>query len=361
MSTTPTLSSILDPSHPLAYLAYLPPDVAYQVTIALYVLVAAVSIQIWDILNNLHKDYKILVKKPTSFPNVVYCTSRIFTLAYLLYAIIYESNHPIGNCEKLSKVGPWLVCIAIPSTSLLFFFRVHAMYNHHKYVSGFFFLMWLAVLGGSLTNVLGVAGFNIGPTKHCLNGTLKPYVSVGIIIQFVNDSLVFGAITLRLMQIGMEEEEMKLKDVLRVIILGKDLPAFTKALLRDGQVYYLTTSTFILMTFIIFYIDSIPLVYRTIFSIPNITLVNVMACRVYRRTKSGVYMENTTIELPLSFIRTPRAGRNNVVNLVGSQTSEMSNFGSAVFAVSKAPILDLGNSSDLSSGVEGCATRGRES
>ncbi|KAF8898040.1 hypothetical protein CPB84DRAFT_1825539 [Gymnopilus junonius] len=226
MSITPTLSSILDASHPLAYLAYLPPDVAYQVTIALYVLVAALSIQIWDILNNVHEDYRILMKRPASFPNIVYCVSRIFTLAYLLYAIIYETT-PIGNCEKLSQVGPWLICIAIPSTSLLFFFRVHAMYNRHKYVSGFFFLMWLAVLGGNLTNVPGVAGFNIGLTKHCLNGTLKPYISVGIIMQFVNDSLI-----------GMEEE-MKLKDVPRVIVFKKNLPAFTKALLWDGQAYYL--------------------------------------------------------------------------------------------------------------------------
>ena len=42
-SALPT-PSILDPSHPLAYLAYLPQDVAYELTISVYMLVAALVV-----------------------------------------------------------------------------------------------------------------------------------------------------------------------------------------------------------------------------------------------------------------------------------------------------------------------------
>ena len=43
---TPVLPtpSILDPSHPLAYLAYLPEDAAYELTISVYLLVAALVV-----------------------------------------------------------------------------------------------------------------------------------------------------------------------------------------------------------------------------------------------------------------------------------------------------------------------------
>lgn len=97
--------------------------------------------------------------------------------------------------------------------------------------------MWLCVLGGCIGSVVGVGGYNIGPTKHCLSGTLKPFVSVAGLIPFVNDSLILIAISFRLMQITMPE--MEIKDFIEGIIFGRNLPAFTRALLRDGQAYYL--------------------------------------------------------------------------------------------------------------------------
>ena len=50
--------------------------------------------------------------------------------------------------------------------------------------------------------------------------------------------------------------------------------------------------TFLSVTFIT--IESIPAVYRSAVGIPNIMLVNVMACRVYRNTKFGIFKETTS-------------------------------------------------------------------
>ena len=41
-------------------------------------------------------------------------------------------------------------------------------------------------------------------------------------------------------------------------------------------------------------IQSIPIVYRSAIGIPNIMLINVMACRVYRNTKFGIFKETTS-------------------------------------------------------------------
>jgi hypothetical protein len=49
--------------------------------------------------------------------------------------------------------------------------------------------------------------------------------------------------------------------------------------------------TFLSVTFIA--VKSIPGVYRSAIAIPNIMLINVMACRVYRNTKFGIFRETT--------------------------------------------------------------------
>lgn len=42
------------------------------------------------------------------------------------------------------------------------------------------------------------------------------------------------------------------------------------------------------------YVPGIPPVYRTMFTVPNIAIMNIMACRVFRNTRFGV-IRNTEI------------------------------------------------------------------
>ncbi|KAF8965456.1 hypothetical protein BDZ97DRAFT_1812262 [Flammula alnicola] len=224
--------------NPFTPMAFLPPDLAFQLTVASYVLVGALVGQIWDMLNTLSIDYKMFTRFRIGLPGIVYVISRFSTLAYLLYSTIFETA-PIDNCTKLSKIGPWLFVIAHPSTALLFFFRIRAMYHDKKVVIVFFFLMWLAVVGGSATSIPGISGLNIGTTKYCINGKLEPYVSAGAIVPMVYDSFVFIAISWRLMQFSTGTEDPTLKEGAKMMIFGHNLSAFPKAMLQDGQAYYL--------------------------------------------------------------------------------------------------------------------------
>jgi len=42
------------------------------------------------------------------------------------------------------------------------------------------------------------------------------------------------------------------------------------------------------------YLPSVPTTYRTMFTVPNIALTNIMACRVFRKTKLGMHGSNTS-------------------------------------------------------------------
>ena len=55
----------------------------------------------------------------------------------------------------------------------------------------------------------------------------------------------------------------------------------------DLVLHYSATVGCNLLTVVIFYINSFPAVYRTMFFAPNAMLMNVMACRVFRNTKLG--------------------------------------------------------------------------
>jgi len=166
-----------------------------------------------------------------------YLKVKSISTLHLSTRLIFFLAAPTGNCFLFEKVIDWLFPVAVPFTSLLFFFRVRAIFDNNRYVVGFFGLMWLAVLAGCLTVTQGVVGAHIGDTKYCLNAKLENYVSSAAIIPLVNDTLVFLSISVRLMLNSHLEDS--LKNGVRTLFFGFHMPGFSRSLLRDGQVYYL--------------------------------------------------------------------------------------------------------------------------
>ena len=108
----------------------------------------------------------------------------------------------------------------------------------NPFAIAFFGLLWLSVLGGCLTTITGISGANIGPSRYCTTVGIKPYAAAGTITPLVNDSIVFFAISFRLS--GNSWARRTLKNGVRVIVFGDYLPAFSKSMLQDGQVYFLS-------------------------------------------------------------------------------------------------------------------------
>lgn len=123
------------------------------------------------------------------------------------------------------------------STSLLFFLRVWAIYHGNYAVHIFFTLTWLAVFGSTLTVGIGIEAGNIGTTSYCIYTHTTPYIALTFIMPLVHDTLVFIAITWKLSR--NTYVDYNLSRGFRMVVFGDYLPIFSKALLQDGQMYYL--------------------------------------------------------------------------------------------------------------------------
>ncbi|KDR73157.1 hypothetical protein GALMADRAFT_158289 [Galerina marginata CBS 339.88] len=277
---------------PSTIAAYLPPALVFELSILNYIYVGALSVMVWDVLNNLKADYLILTKRRIKLPTLIYWISRLSTLVWLLMIVVFQTA-PIGHCARIARVMSGILAVAISSTSLLFFLRLRGVYKDNIYVVFSFFILWLAVCGGSLADAITIIGTNVGPTKYCTQGNFTSVVSMSGLVVVVDDTLVFLAISWRVMKFS-PSNVWTLKSTLTRFFRGTDLPAFAKALLQDGQAYYLSTIFFSFATTIITYTGSISPVYRAMFGNPNLMLMNVMACRVFRNTKLGLYRESTS-------------------------------------------------------------------
>ncbi|CAA7267685.1 unnamed protein product [Cyclocybe aegerita] len=296
-SSLPRPPELLHPTL-LTPIAFLPPEIAYQVTTASYIFVASFTVMILDVLDNIHMDLKLLKNYPVRLPTIVYFLSRIFSLLFAFTALTFHITPLEIPCSSYMKINDSLYTAAAASTFFLFLIRIRAIFSGHTLVRAFFNIMWLLGFVGELMVPFGVIGDNIPSTKYCMVVTIKPYVGLAVVLSFINDTLVFIAISWKLM--GNSSLDRPSKGGLQELLRGRYLPTFSRGLLQDGQFYYLTTVTTNLLTAVIFFFDSIPAGYRTMLIIPNIVLTNIMACRVYRRTKLGHYRRQISPSQPHS-------------------------------------------------------------
>jgi hypothetical protein len=149
---------------------------------------------------------------------------------------------PISNCFHSEKVVSVLFCFAIPSTSLLFFFRARAVFGLKSFAVPFFGVLWLGVLGGCLTTIPGMSGVNIGPTPYCITGVIKTYSVAAVITPLINDGIVFFAISWRLCHNTCASRTVK--NGVRAMVFGDYLPMVSRSLLQDGQIYFLSVFSY---------------------------------------------------------------------------------------------------------------------
>ena len=114
---------------------------------------------------------------------------------------------------------------------------MRAVFRRCKYVIWFFSFMWLAVAGAAFLAPRTVVVVSIGSTRFCMGTIVKPFALVCMLIPLVNDTLVLLAVTVGL---GMHTHlEPTLNQGIRTLMYGDYLPTFSRAMLRDNQMYYL--------------------------------------------------------------------------------------------------------------------------
>ncbi|PBK78587.1 hypothetical protein ARMSODRAFT_925021 [Armillaria solidipes] len=243
-------------------LAFLSPTLASQFEVSRYLLVATCGMFSWDVLTNMRNDYKIVTKYTIRLLTIVYLVSRIAAFVYIITGTVFTIG-AVGDCQGLQVAIGCCFAVAVPATSLLFFFHVRAIFNANTWIVAFFAFLWLTVLGGSWTVPFAIQGGHIGPTDHCINTGVKPFSSTGTIISTVNDTVIFIAISWRLLETTTYDDSFKGR--IRSFVHGKGLPAFSRSLLQSGQEYYLITVGGNILTMgMILAPDSLPAMYRDI-------------------------------------------------------------------------------------------------
>lgn len=183
--------------------------------------------------------------------------TRFSTLAYLLGLTIVSSScpsfscgitrlitlplaAPIGNCNLIRYID-FLYPLAVPFSILHFIPRVYALHRGNKYVFAFFTFTWLVVLATSILWPIGVQGQKLGPTNYCVEIKLHVTASIGALCLLIHDTLIFLATSWAIVSRSYVVSD-NVQGKLKIMVLGKDLPRFTRLLLRDGQAYYLCVS-----------------------------------------------------------------------------------------------------------------------
>jgi len=77
----------------------------------------------------------------------------------------------------------------------------------------------------------------MGPTRRCILTTVRSYVSVSVIINTVNDTLIFLAISYSIISYTVIGDTWGARA--KSFFRADGLPRLSKALLRGGQLYYL--------------------------------------------------------------------------------------------------------------------------
>jgi len=140
--------------------------------------------------------------------------------------------------------------IAKSTTSLLSFLRVWAIYDGKKRVQYFFLGLWLCNVGGDSVTFLVIRGEQIHfiPIKVCIFGPLRRiYIAIAFFVRLLHDTLVFLAISYRLSSLSRVTEDLqrnfgvveKGRNGIFAFFSGNNMPLFSRAFLKDGQIYYL--------------------------------------------------------------------------------------------------------------------------
>ena len=240
------------------------------------------QIFVWEILINICNDYILLFEHRLRLPTVVYFISRYVCYFFqvwlqssqlirllskdMLFRVYYicccNSTHKwaqifpklfhnqtsdfssaiLSNsmCIILERLVVTFYCAAVIFTSLLFFFRTRAVFNAYPWMVAFFAGLWLAVLGGCvalIVNIYEPIPESASGIPLCIKPGMDPFVAASTIIPLINDTLVFLAISWRLSRNSYYPDT--LESGIRLLIFGDYLPVFSKALLQDGQAYYL--------------------------------------------------------------------------------------------------------------------------
>ncbi|KAJ6454675.1 hypothetical protein C8R45DRAFT_1037680 [Mycena sanguinolenta] len=278
--------------NPLTPLAFLPPALANQFEVSRYLYAATLGAYVWDIGLNLGNDYSLLFKHRVGFPTVVYFFSRTVTLAFIIGCFVLQVA-PVENCNALELGVDICLVLSQASTAMLFLIRVTAVWHPNKIAYVVFSTLWIAVLGTSIAAPIGIRGAHIGPTMQCTTTAVPANVELSVISLLINDTAIFLAINYRILAHTIAVDSPMTR--LRAFFGGNGLSTLTQALLESGQHFYLVAVAANITLLAVFNLNPL---YPAMLATPAFSLINAMACKVFRQIKFGLISSDGISKIP---------------------------------------------------------------
>ncbi|TCD63189.1 hypothetical protein EIP91_005856 [Steccherinum ochraceum] len=270
-------------------LAYLPPEVAAQIMDIRYLTMACLAGWVWDAVIAVPDEVKMLQRSRMKGPDVVYIGSRMLEFSFLVIAATYCSGH-VKNCHAIAVLQGVAASLQIMANSLLFIFRIKAVFFDHRVIRWSFYLFWIAVSASSLTAPITLHAHPLGSTGLCVNSRLDTSVGAASILVAAFDTLVFTSITAKLLSLNRFEGHTS---AWRMFLTGKGLGHVSRLILQTGQLYYLITVGATIASSVAILCPSVPTPYADATIPVTGFLTNAMATRVYRQLKLGVYHDGS--------------------------------------------------------------------
>ena len=129
-----------------------------------------------------------------------------------------------------------LLIVGMAATMFLCYLRVCAVWHWNRFIVGFFGVSWLSVAATSATVFRSVTTLQVDTycTVVIVDGRL---ILAPFIVAVINHTLVFMAITYGICKNTLRGDLSFRHGIM--LLLGKSLPTFSKALLHDSQISYM--------------------------------------------------------------------------------------------------------------------------
>ncbi|KAJ6466044.1 hypothetical protein C8R47DRAFT_1056657 [Mycena vitilis] len=272
-------------------LAFLPRPLSNQFEVSRYLYAITLGVYIWDIGLNLGNDYKLLFRHRIRFPTNIYFLSRIFTLGYILTSFV-EAVAPVKDCNALQLGIGITMLLSQASTAMLFLLRVIGVWYPSKIVSAVFIFLWLLLVGADITVPVGIRAAHIGTTLQCMSTTVPENTESVAIMGLINDTAIFFAVNYRILAHMVVAKSLKAR--IDVFLGGGQLPRLSRALIQGGQHFYLIAVCTHIIHLTFLKLPNLPAVYHAMLTVPGLTLINTMACVVFRKIKFGLISSDGT-------------------------------------------------------------------
>jgi hypothetical protein len=271
------------------------PSQAFEARFVAYIHVVSLSILLWDLMNNVKNECRLLFRHRLGFPLIVYFLSRISVLGFALVSTIFMTT-PFVACTAFEATFVVFFITGLASTMFLSYLRVCGVWHWSPVIVGLFGASWISVVASGFAVINSIKGVEV-ENNYCEEILVGQRVLAPIITTFFNHTIVFLAIAFGVCKntIG---KDLSLGDCLR-LMFGRRLRTFTNALLHDSQVCYIITMGIAVVTIVWFFVwmgIEPSSAFRIALTPPYVVLVNILICRVFRNTKLGLYSKVSALQ-----------------------------------------------------------------